>query len=66
MAMEACCETQLDRQSLHPARDWLLGERTALINQLRAFLLERGITVPQGGASWSRTSRPCWRRNRSR
>src|SRR5918998_593521 len=24
------------------------GERTALINQLRAFLLERGIVVPQG------------------
>jgi transposase len=26
----------------------LVGERTALINQLRAILLERGITVPQG------------------
>jgi|SRR4051794_32991627 len=26
----------------------LVGERTALINQLRAFLLERGIVVPQG------------------
>jgi transposase len=25
-----------------------VGERTALINQLRAILLERGITVPQG------------------
>jgi transposase len=35
-------------QSLHRARDRLVGERTALINQLRAFLLERGIIVPQG------------------
>ena len=35
-------------QSLHRARSRLVGERTALINQLRAALLERGITVPQG------------------
>jgi transposase len=41
-------EAQLDMQSLHRARDRLVAERTALINQLRAFLLERGITVPQG------------------
>ena len=41
-------EEQLDLQSLHRARDRLVGERTALINQLRAFLLERGIVVPQG------------------
>jgi transposase len=26
----------------------LVGERTALINQLRAILLERGIVAPQG------------------
>src|SRR5258708_19706808 len=41
-------ETQLDMQSLHRVRDRLVGERTALINQLRAVLLERGIVVPQG------------------
>ena len=35
-------------QTLHRARDRLVGERTALINQLRALLLERGIIVPQG------------------
>jgi transposase len=35
-------------QSLHRARDRLVGERTALINQLRAVLLERGIVVPRG------------------
>ena len=41
-------EAQLDMQSLHRARDRLVGERTALINQLRALLLERGTIVPQG------------------
>ena len=46
--VELKSETQLDLQSLHRARDRLVGERTALINQLRAFLLERGIVVPQG------------------
>ena len=46
--VELKSETQLDMQSLHRARDRLVGERTALINQLRAILLERGITVPQG------------------
>jgi transposase len=39
---------QLDMQSLHRVRDRLVGERTALMNQLRAVLIERGITVPQG------------------
>ena len=46
--VELKSEDQLDMQSLHRARDRLVGERTALINQLRAFLLERGIIVPQG------------------
>src|SRR3954452_23970224 len=39
---------QLDVQSLQRVRDRLVGERTALINQLRAVLLERGFTAPQG------------------
>jgi transposase len=39
---------QLDMQSLHRVRDRLVGERTALINQLRAVLVEGGITAPQG------------------
>src|SRR4029077_3394057 len=39
---------QLDMQTLHRSRERLFGERTALINQLRAVLLERGIVVPQG------------------
>jgi transposase len=41
-------EEQLDMQTLHRARDRLVGERTAVINQLRAILLERGIAVAQG------------------
>lgn len=41
-------EAQLDMQILHRSRDRLVGERTALINQLRAILLERGVVVPQG------------------
>src|SRR3954454_15082732 len=46
--VELKSEAQLDMQTLHRARDRLVGERTALINQLRAVLLERGIVVPQG------------------
>ena len=41
-------QDQLDMQTLHRARDRLVGERTALINQLRAILLERGLIAPQG------------------
>jgi transposase len=46
--VELKSEAQLDMQSLHRSRDRLIGERTALINQLRGMLLERGIVVPQG------------------
>jgi len=38
---------QLDMQALHRARERLVAERTALINQMRALLLERGIVLPQ-------------------
>jgi transposase len=46
--VELKSEERLDMQTLHRARDRLVGERTALINQMRAILLERGMTVPQG------------------
>ena len=46
--VEVKSEAQLDMQTLHRVRDRLVGERTALINQLRSILLERGIIVPQG------------------
>lgn len=41
-------QAQSDLQSLHRARERLVGERTALINHLRALLLERGVVVAQG------------------
>src|SRR5271155_5022907 len=36
-------DDQLDLQAIHRVRDWLIARRTAVINQLRAFLLERGM-----------------------
>src|SRR5215470_18552622 len=41
-------EAQLDLQTLHRVRERLVMARTALINQLRAILLERGLTFPKG------------------
>jgi transposase len=46
--VELKSEERLDLQTLHRVRDRLVGQRTALINQLRAVLLERGIVAPQG------------------
>jgi transposase len=37
-------EEQLDIQAMHRVRDRLVQRRTALINEIRGFLLERGIT----------------------
>jgi transposase len=36
-------DDQLDLQALHRVRDRLMARRTSVINQIRAFLLERGI-----------------------
>src|SRR5438552_378893 len=41
---------QLDLQALIRMRDRLVSRRTSLVNQIRAFLLERGITFRQGRA----------------
>jgi len=41
-------DDQLDLQSLHRVRERWVMRRTAVINQIRALLLERGITVRQG------------------
>lgn len=46
--VELKTQEQLDIQSLHRVRSRLVGARTNLINQMRAVLLERGITVAQG------------------
>ena len=39
---------QLDLQALHRVRERLVSQRTGIINQIRAFLLERGVAVRQG------------------
>ena len=39
---------QLDLQALRRVRERLVSQRTGIINQIRAFLLERGVTVRQG------------------
>jgi len=41
-------EDQLDLQAMHRVRDRLVQRRTALINEIRGFLLERGITFAAG------------------
>jgi transposase len=39
---------QLDLRALHRVRERLVSQRTGIINQIRAFLLERRIAVRQG------------------
>jgi transposase len=46
--VELKSQEQLDIQTLHRVRSRLVAERTGLINQLRAVLLERGIIFPAG------------------
>jgi transposase len=44
-------DEQLDLQAMHRVRDRLVQRRTAIINQMRGFLLERGITFAKGPAN---------------
>ncbi len=39
---------QVELQALHRIRDRLVGSKTQLINQIRAFCLEFGITMRNG------------------
>src|SRR6201981_2975380 len=41
-------DDQLDLQALHRVRSRLVGQRTAVINQIRGFLLEHGTAIRQG------------------
>ena len=41
-------EEQLDLQAVHRVRERWVMRRTAVINQIRGFLLERGITLSKG------------------
>jgi transposase len=44
-------DDQLDLQGIHRVRDRLISRRTAVINQIRAFLLERGMVFAQRPAN---------------
>jgi len=46
---------QLEMQAMHRVRQRFIVERTALVNQMRALLLEHGIVVPVGRALFART-----------
>ena len=39
---------QLDLQALHRVRARLVSQRTGIVNQIRAFLLDRGVAVRKG------------------
>lgn len=45
---------QLDLQAVHRIRTRLVGERTALINQMRGFMIEYGLAVKEGRAALRR------------
>ncbi len=47
-------ETQLDLQAIHRQRDRLIGQRTQLINQLRAFLMDRGVHFAKGRVTFEK------------
>src|SRR5438105_12474830 len=51
---------QVDLQALHRVRERLVSQRTGIISQIRAFLLERGIAV-QGRASCGPSCQASWR-----
>jgi transposase len=44
-------QDQLDLQALHRVRSRLVSRRTATINQIRAFLIEQGITIRTGASA---------------
>jgi transposase len=50
---------QLDLHALHRVRERLVSQRTGIINQIRAFLVERGIAVRQG-QRFLRVELPPW------
>ena len=54
---------QLDLQALHRVRERLVSQRTGIINQIRTFLLERGVAVrrtagPYIGSNAAETAMP--------
>ena len=51
---------QLDLQALHRVRERFVRQRTGIVNQIRAFLLERGIAYGRGPASCASNCRASW------
>jgi len=47
-------EDQFDLQAVHRVRDRLVARRTSVINQIRAFLLERDLSFRKGPSSLRR------------
>ena len=45
-------DAQLDLQALHRVRDRWVARRTAVMNQIRGLLLERGIAIRKGLVTW--------------
>ena len=54
-------DDQLDLQSLHRVRERWVMRRTAVINQIRGLLLERGITLRRGGVMSVRHCPGSWK-----
>ena len=45
-------EQQLDLPAVHRVRERWVMRRTAVVNQIRGLLLERGLTLPKGRRHW--------------
>ena len=54
-------DDQLDLQAIHRVRDRLVSRRTAVINQIRAFLLERGLVFAKRPAQLKAAIADVWR-----
>jgi transposase len=48
---------QLDLQAMHRVRERLVSQRTGIINQIRSFLLERGMPSGKDCASFEASCR---------
>jgi transposase len=51
---------QLDLQALHRVRSRLVGQRTAAINQIRAFLLEHASLCGKGQVLYGKRCLQSW------
>lgn len=54
-------DDQLDLQALHLVRDRWVARRTAVMNQIRGFLMERGITIRKDLLIWRPNYKESWR-----